>query len=109
MEMLIRLGVNFGRSSSGETMDWERPEWIGRNLINLGVVDPQSKATRHNLGGSKPRSRAFSRDFLKREHTKLKKRNIVPKPAKAPTSFCQKPVAKTCDGCEYNQLDCQLR
>lgn len=54
MELRLLLDDNYGKSMTNEIADWERPEWIGRKLRTLGMLDNSNLGRKELMG--KPKS-----------------------------------------------------
>jgi hypothetical protein len=105
LEMRALLDANYGMSSTTEIPEWNRPEWLGRQLRSNDLVSDIDLG-RKRVYGKNLRLVRFS-DWIVDEvvATHDEKGNLIYRaPDKAPDAFCQ-----GCQGCPYRSAGCELQ
>jgi hypothetical protein len=104
LEMRALLDANYGQELTNAIPEWDRPEWIGRQLRSNDLV------VNENLG----RKRFFGQNLRLVRFTEWVVEDVVnthddegnpvyARPNKDPEAFCQ-----GCKGCPYRAAGCEL-
>lgn len=105
LEMRALLDANYGMSHTNEIPEWDRPEWLGRQLRSNDLV-AEADLGRKRVYGKNLRLVQFSDWMLK--STALARdgegNEITLMPSKKPEDFCQ-----GCQGCPYRTAGCELQ
>ena len=105
LEMRSLLDANYGMELTNSIAEWDRPEWVGRQLRSndlVSDVDPGRK----RFFGKNLRMVKFS-DWVIKEVTATHDEYgnpIYVQPEKNPEAFCQ-----GCNGCPYRTAGCELQ
>ena len=104
LEMRALLDANYGQASTTEIPEWDRPEWLGRQLRSNDLVVSEDLG-RKRFFGKNLRLVRFSDwivDDIVATHDP-EGNPIYSKPSKEPEAFCQ-----GCKGCPYRAAGCEL-
>lgn len=102
LEMRALLDANYGMSSTTEIPEWDRPEWIGRQLRSNNMV--AGVLGRRRVYGKNLRLVQFT-DWVLEEATHDENGNVVCiTEKKEPEAFCQ-----GCHSCAYRNAGCTLQ
>ncbi len=105
LEMRALLDANYGMSHTTEIPEWDRPEWLGRQLRSNDLI-VESDIGRKRVYGKNLRLVQFSDWILK--STALVQDSegnaITLRPTKKPEDFCQ-----GCQSCPYRMAGCELQ
>ena len=100
MELRTLLDENFGASMTNEIPQWQRPEWIGRQLRTLGLLDVVDLG-RATLYGKRLKVMQFN-DYAINEV--IDEIGATIDVIKEPFDFC-----KGCSSCPYANNQCDFR
>lgn len=95
-ELSTLMDSNFGISNSNEIAEWMRPEWVGKKLRTLGIIEI-GPGERKTHAGKKVKILKFSKDFL--EENQL---HGAQQSGKEPFDFC----SGKCNQCQYRSANC---
>ncbi|MDU8351349.1 hypothetical protein RYA05_05470 [Pseudomonas syringae pv. actinidiae] len=101
LEMRKLADINFGKVHEGEIPSWNTPEWIGRNLRVMGIIDIKKATLRKRVKGSNLRVVFFSVDYIQ---SVLKKTGRSFVGVRGPESFCAE-----CNTCQYVKTGCEIK
>lgn len=105
LEMRALFDDNYGMSNLSEIPEWDRPEWLGRQLRSNDLVADQNLG-RKRVYGKNLRLVRFS-DWVVKELQATHDENgnpVYKTPWKEPEEFCQ-----GCHSCSYRNAGCELR
>ena len=105
LEMRSLLDANYGQELTNSVPEWDRPEWLGRQLRSNDLVADVDLG-RKRFYGKNLRMVKFS-DWLVQEVVATHDEHgnpIYAKPEKTPEAFCQ-----GCKGCPYRAAGCELQ
>ena len=105
LEMRALLDANYGQDLTNSVPEWDRPEWLGRQLRSNDLVS-QDELGRQRFYGKNLRLVKFA-EWVVDEIVTTHDENGVPiykKPEKEPGAFCQ-----GCKGCPYRAAGCELQ
>lgn len=100
LEMKRLLDAHYGQTSTTEIPEHQQPEWVGRMLRLLDILDPGKAGRRQRLFGKNLRVYPFSQHFL---DDALTGQSAAPPEPKAATDFCC-----GCAACPYRSHACPL-
>lgn len=94
-----------GRTSAGGEPEWVRPEWVGRMLRRLGVVDEGAAVPkRMRVYGQNLRFYRLSSSYLSELKEGFGKRGMeISTGTRWPADFCG-----DCESCPYSMHDCEI-
>lgn len=103
LEMRALLDANYGMSSTTEIPEWDRPEWLGRQLRSNDLVSDVDLG-RKRVYGKNLRMVRFSDWVIKAATHDEAGNSLYPRPERRPEDFCQ-----GCQGCPYRTAGCELQ
>jgi hypothetical protein len=103
LEMRALLDANYGMSNKTEIPEWDRPEWIGRQLRSNDLV-AEVALGRRRVYGKNLRLVRFSDWVLKKTTHDESGKLVCITEKKEPEAFCQ-----GCNGCAYRNAGCELQ
>lgn len=81
-------------------VSWLTPEWVGRHIKSMDLLEDGSKPTKMNIRGYQSRYLKLSTEALGRLNVNPDQINRRMKPS----SFCSE-----CSGCNYENVKCEIR
>lgn len=102
LEMRTLIDANFGITHTTEIPEWDRPEWIGRQLRSHDLVMADDLGRRRFFGKNLRLVRF--KPWAVQEVLKDVEGNSTPVTAQAPEAFC-----RGCDMCPYRNAGCDLQ
>lgn len=105
LEMRNLITHNYGKSYQNEIPEWARPEWVGRMIRTLDLLDPDTtKHKRERVWGANLRFYPFRHGYVEEVRAEYTAKGIeLPLEPTEPTSFCQ-----SCESCPYSTLECEI-
>ncbi len=100
LELRTLLDENFGANMTNEIPEWQRPEWIGRQLRTLGLLDSVDLG-RSTFYGKRLKVMQFN-DYAVNEV--IEELGTTIDQIKEPFDFC-----KGCSTCPYANSHCDFR
>lgn len=101
LEMRRMAEPNLGIDIEGEIPVWNKPEWLGRHLRSIGVIEAGSKEIRKRVKGSNLRVINLNQSFISSVLIKHKRSFTS---IKAVTEFCDK-----CESCAFSEIGCEIK
>lgn len=105
LEMRALLDANYGQGLTNEIPEWDRPEWLGKQLRSNDLIANVEKG-RQRIFGKNLRLVQFS-DWVVEEIVATHDEHgnpVYSKPNKEAKAFCQ-----GCNGCPYRTTGCELQ
>jgi hypothetical protein len=100
-----RLVEQSDNASADHNLDWVRPEWVGRRLRTLGILDEDPSSLRRiRVHGLNLRFYPFKQSYLLKVRKWFEQHNTeISLGVKHPTDFCG-----DCRGCPYSTTNCEI-
>jgi hypothetical protein len=100
-----RLVDQGGTANRDHSLDWVRPEWVGRRLHALGILSNEPEDFRRmRIHGLNLRFYQINPSYLTGVKEGFERRNVEIKVgSKHPTDFCG-----DCGSCSYSTLGCEI-
>jgi hypothetical protein len=105
LEMRNLITHNYGKSSHYEIPEWARPEWVGRMIRMLDLIDSDTNThKRERVWGANLRFYPFRPGYVEEVRSEYAAKGIqLPLEPTNPTDFCQ-----MCESCPYSTLSCEI-
>ena len=100
LELRTLLDENYGAGMTNEIPEWQRPEWVGRQLRTLGLLDTKDLG-RASLFGKRLKIMQFNEYAINEVVQEL---GATINDFREPFDFC-----KGCQTCPYANSTCELR
>ena len=100
LELRTLLDENYGAGMTNEIPEWQRPEWVGRQLRTLGLLDTKDLG-RASLFGKRLKIMQFNEFAINEVVQEL---GATINDFREPFDFC-----KGCQTCPYANSTCELR
>jgi hypothetical protein len=101
LELSLLLEANYGKSSTTEIAEWERPSWISSQLRSNGLIE-DTDVGRKRIFGKHLRLFKFTSRILLKERVDESGNPLSVINRKEPEAFCRR-----CQGCQYKDAGCE--
>lgn len=107
MEIRTMVPENFGKEHTTQVADWERIDWVKRQVLNQGYIPSHTDVRRRPYAGMPARRLyQFNLAAMRNDMTDEQLQLLGQAEPISGQDFCKR---QACQDCPYNTLDCDIR